>query len=78
MESSDSMELFLSENRFLFCVLLCSHAPHAGMVQTNRKRDPFFHGGSSVLSLLAFSKKRSWEVPFSIIRRSRDAFCNIR
>ncbi len=26
MESSDSMELFLSENRFLFCVLLCSHA----------------------------------------------------
>ena len=47
------------------------------MAQTNRKRDPFFHGGSSVLSLLAFSKKRSWEMPFSMIRRIRDAFCNI-
>ncbi len=32
---------------------------------------PFFRS-------LPSAKRRSWEVPFSIIRRSRDVFCNIQ
>ena len=94
MESSDSMELFLSENRFPFlrAALLPRPARRYGAnkpfdrMAEKRPRDGkrntangtrFFMAVLPFFRFFAFSKKRSWEMLFSMIRRIRDAFCNI-